>query len=141
MIIEEITSQDFLEGLTKTQTVFEVTHQIETGEVFRVDVTVATQDLEIETDGGRHTVNRGGYSPASSFSHLDGAGYRAVYDLGDLDNSRFTIATGQSGNFLSPHYRDFLHRWRDADAPKDQRRAEFVRERRDPLHREIIDFD
>ncbi len=73
-------------------------------------------DLEIETDGGRHTVNRGGYSPAESFTHTDGAGFRAIYDLGDLDNSRFVIATGQSGNFLSPHYRDFLQRWRDGGA-------------------------
>ncbi len=73
-------------------------------------------DLDIETDGGRHTVNRGGYSPTASFTHRDGAGYRAIYDLGDLDNSRFVIATGQSGNFLSPHYRDFLHRWRDGGA-------------------------
>ncbi len=48
-----------------------------------------------------------------SFQHLDGAGYRAIYDLADLDRSHFMIATGQSGNPLSPHYSDLLERWRD----------------------------
>ncbi len=73
-------------------------------------------DLRIETDGGDYTVNRGmtaGLGHPVPATHLDGAGYRAVYDLADLENSRFMIATGQSGNFLSPHYGDFLERWRD----------------------------
>jgi penicillin amidase len=47
------------------------------------------------------------------FAHRHGAGYRAVYDLADLDNSRFMIATGQSGNPLSPHYGDLVRPWRD----------------------------
>ena len=38
---------------------------------------------------------------------------RAVYDLGDLANSRFMIGTGQSGNPFSPHYGDMTTRWRD----------------------------
>ena len=41
-------------------------------------------------------------------THMDGAGFRAVYDLADLENSRFMIATGQSGNFLSRYYSSFL---------------------------------
>jgi penicillin amidase len=36
-----------------------------------------------------------------------------IYDLADLDNSRFMIATGQSGNPLSAHYDDLLETWRD----------------------------
>ena len=36
-----------------------------------------------------------------------------MYDLADLDASRFVIASGQSGNPLSPHYDDFAERWRD----------------------------
>ncbi len=71
-------------------------------------------DLVVETDGGDHTLNRGqtrqgGPTP---FSHVHGSGYRAVYDLGDLDRSRYIIATGQSGNPFSPHYGDMLDRWR-----------------------------
>lgn len=75
-------------------------------------------DLSIETDGGDHTVNRGmtaGPGHEVPATHLDGSGYRAVYDLADLENSRYMIATGQSGNFLSPHYGDFLERWRNGD--------------------------
>lgn len=72
-------------------------------------------NIAIETDGGNDTVNRGltaeqGDNP---FEHTHGAGFRAVYDLADLARSRFVIATGQSGNPLSPHYRDQLERWRD----------------------------
>ncbi len=73
-------------------------------------------DLSIESDGGDHTVNRGTTPrarPENSFKHMGGSGFRVVYDLSDLDNSQFMIATGQSGNFVSPHYRDLLRRWRD----------------------------
>ncbi len=75
-------------------------------------------DLSIATDGGNDTINRGlfrGYGP-HPFTHVHGAGYRGVYDLADLNRSRFMIATGQSGNPLSPHYRDLMTRWRDGDS-------------------------
>ncbi len=76
----------------------------------------------VESDGGTYTVNRGGVSFAGGWSNLfedvHGPGYRAVYDLADLDNSRFMIATGQSGNTLSPHYGDLATRWRDGDYVK-----------------------
>lgn len=73
-------------------------------------------DLSIESDGGDYTVNRGmtaGQGHEAPQTHLDGSGYRAIYDLSDLENSRFIIATGRSGNILSRHYRSFLTRWRD----------------------------
>jgi penicillin amidase len=47
------------------------------------------------------------------FSHVHGSGFRGVYNLADLDRSRFIIATGQSGNILSPHYRNLMWLWRD----------------------------
>jgi penicillin amidase len=75
-------------------------------------------DIRIETDGSDFTVNRGTSDIAAAdapFAHIHGAGYRAVYDLADLDRSRFAIATGQSGNLLSAHYRDFVERWRDGE--------------------------
>ncbi len=74
----------------------------------------ALADLVVETDGGDHTLNRGQtrQNGAAPFSHVHGSGYRAVYDLADLDRSRYVIATGQSGNPLSPYYRDMLERWR-----------------------------
>lgn len=73
-------------------------------------------DLSIETDGGFFTVNRGSTrlrDSAAPFAHVQGAGYRGVYDLADLDNSRFVIATGQSGNPLSSHWGDLVSTWRD----------------------------
>ena len=44
---------------------------------------------------------------------MHGASYRAVYDLADLDRSRFVVAPGQSGNPLLEHASDFILRWRD----------------------------
>ena len=73
-------------------------------------------ELKIATDGGGYTVNRGSSRVSDRdypYEHIHGAGLRAVYDLGDLENSRFIIATGQSGNPLSPHYGDQLGDWRD----------------------------
>ncbi len=73
-------------------------------------------DLAIATDGGSYTVNRGASriaDPEHPFAHVHGPGYRAIYDLSDLAQSRFMIATGQSGNPLSSHYGDLLRDWRD----------------------------
>lgn len=76
----------------------------------------ALTTVEIETDGGDHTVNRGGYRSArgrAPFRHSHGAGLRAVFDLADLDRSRFIIAVGQSGHPASAHYDDLNRLWRD----------------------------
>lgn len=71
----------------------------------------------VEADGGNDTVNRAsprlGGSPEHLFEDVHGAGFRAVYDLGGLDRSRFMIATGQSGNPLSRLYGNLAPRWRD----------------------------
>jgi hypothetical protein len=54
------------------------------------------------------TVNRAGFARTDGvhFSDIHGPGYRGVFDLANLDDSRFIIATGESGNPLSPHYGD-----------------------------------
>lgn len=71
----------------------------------------------VEADGGDDTVNRAsarlGGSPENLFEDVLGAGFRATYDLGALDQSRFMLATGQSGNPLSRLYGNFALRWRD----------------------------
>jgi len=73
--------------------------------------------FQVEADGGNYTVNRGGAlmgGPSDRlFTDIHGPGYRAVYDLADLENSRFMISTGQSGNPLSPLYGSLAERWRD----------------------------
>ncbi|MFM9844382.1 MAG: penicillin acylase family protein [Dongiaceae bacterium] len=72
----------------------------------------------LETDGDEYTLSRGtaGIDYESGepvYPHIHGASMRAIFDLANLDDSRFMLAGGQSGNPLSPHYRDLLPRWRD----------------------------
>jgi penicillin amidase len=76
----------------------------------------ALASLDIATPGDDSTVNRGSSNirnEADPFAHVHGPGLRAVYDLADLERSRFIIAGGQSGNPLSRHYSDMAQRWRD----------------------------
>ena len=73
-------------------------------------------DREIATGGGPTTVNRGSVrfrDERHPFRHGHGAGYRAIYDLENLEKSRFIQAVGQSGNPFSPHYDDLMELWRD----------------------------
>ncbi|MEJ2290725.1 MAG: penicillin acylase family protein [Deinococcales bacterium] len=75
-------------------------------------------DLLIPNGGGAYTVNVGRYDMSDAqhpYRQIVGPGYRAVYDLAHLDASRFIQTTGESGNVLSSHYRDFLRRWRDVE--------------------------
>lgn len=73
----------------------------------------------VESAGSDDTVNRGGVrlsaEGAERYDNIHGPGYRAVYNLADLESSRFVIATGQSGNPLSPLYGSFVERWRGGD--------------------------
>ncbi|WP_157231118.1 penicillin acylase family protein [Kiloniella laminariae] len=73
--------------------------------------------LEVATAGSHDTINRGSPSLRESqnlaFPNVHGPSFRAVYDLTNLDNSSFLLATGQSGNPLSGFYGNFLSRWRD----------------------------
>ena len=75
-------------------------------------------DIRIPADGGAFTVNRGQHRAArddTPYASVHGAGYRAVYDLADLDRSLFAQATGQSGHLTSPNYRDLTPLWRDGE--------------------------
>ncbi|MFZ5790650.1 MAG: penicillin acylase family protein [Pseudomonadota bacterium] len=81
-----------------------------------VPVLANLTDRPTVTGGDDYTLDRG--SPdmrqaPDAFPHVHGAGFRAVYDLADLDASRFVIAGGQSGNPSSAHYGDLLPLWRD----------------------------
>ncbi len=75
-------------------------------------------EISIASSGSNFTVNRGTSRITDSrapFRHIHGPGLRAIYDLGNLDRSKFITATGQSGNPLSNHYRDLNPRWRDGE--------------------------
>ncbi|RAU22712.1 penicillin acylase family protein [Paramagnetospirillum kuznetsovii] len=80
----------------------------------KVPLVANLANLAIATDGDNYTVSRGSYvadAKATEFPQNHGAGLRAVFDLGNLANSRFVIATGQSGLPLSRHYADMMKDW------------------------------
>ena len=71
---------------------------------------------ELSTDGDFYTVSRGTPVFAEKgrlFEHVHGANLRAVYDLSDLDNSRFMVAPGVSGHPLSPYRHSLAEAWSD----------------------------
>ena len=61
--------------------------------------------------GGDYTVDRGSFHAKgrTQFPNTHGPGFRAVYDLSDLDRSTFTAALGASGHPLSR----YATRWHD----------------------------
>lgn len=87
-------------------------------------------NIEVPSGGGPYTLHRG----QTEFGEADGpyknrhaAAYRGVYDLGDLDKSIFIQATGQSGNVMSPYYRDFANKWANSIfIPMTTKRAEYA---------------
>ena len=76
------------------------------------DPVLAPLSNRIAQPGDATTVFAGG-SVGDSFAAVHGPGFRGVYDLANLDGSRFITAPGESGHPLSPHARDLLQRWRD----------------------------
>lgn len=82
----------------------------------RVPVLAALTNLSLPMSGGDDTLSRAAYTVAADDTRFDavhGAGYRAVYDLGDPARSLMIISTGQSGNAMSPHWGDLVATWRD----------------------------
>jgi penicillin amidase len=66
------------------------------------------------TSGDAFAVNVGHYfirDEARPFANRHAPSLRAIYDFSDLDKSLFIHSTGQSGNVLSPWYRNFADRW------------------------------
>jgi penicillin amidase len=92
----------------------------------RIPVVRDITGFHVPTDGDFFTVNRGATQfadPQEPFADVHGAGYRAIYDLSDLDRSRFVIAPGQSGHPLSAHWGDMIDLWahgRDVTLAGDQ---------------------
>jgi penicillin amidase len=71
-------------------------------------------EVSVPTGGDSFTVNVGQFqldNPAQPYANRHAASLRAVYDLADLENSVFIYQTGQSGNVLSPRYRDMSAAW------------------------------
>ncbi|MDA0228941.1 MAG: penicillin acylase family protein [Proteobacteria bacterium] len=85
-------------------------------------------EVQLANGGARNTVNAAGFTVRDEeepFVQNHGPAYRAIYDLDPLGQSRFIQNTGQSGNPLSSHYRDFAEMWRDGEyVPLLMNRAE-----------------
>lgn len=68
--------------------------------------------VETPVGGDGSTLNVGHFSyRAGDYSVYHGPSLRAVYDLSDLNASRFMHAPGQSGHPWSKRYRDLAPRW------------------------------
>jgi len=71
-------------------------------------------EVRTPTGGDPFTVNVGQYhldKADAPYANRHAASLRAVYDLANLDNSRFVYQTGQSGNVFSGRYRDMSDTW------------------------------
>ncbi|MBL0919292.1 MAG: penicillin acylase family protein [Hydrogenophaga sp.] len=71
-------------------------------------------EVRVPTGGDPFTVNVGQYhldKADAPYANRHAASLRALYDLADLDRSRFIYQTGQSGNVFSSRYRDMSAGW------------------------------
>ncbi len=66
---------------------------------------------QISVPGDDTTLFRGGNGVLGEFAARHGAAYRGVYDLKNLENSRFIVTPGQSGNFFSANAWDMMPLW------------------------------
>ncbi len=65
----------------------------------------------VAVDGDDSTLFRGGSGDLGDFTSRHGAAYRGIYDLANLERSRFVVTPGQSGNLLSAHAFDMVPLW------------------------------
>jgi penicillin amidase len=75
-------------------------------------------DVRVPSPGDTYTINVGRNSLANEsapFASRHAASLRAIYDLSDPDKSIYIHSTGQSGNLLSPLYKNFAGRWSRAE--------------------------
>ena len=73
-------------------------------------------DPDLPTSGDAFTVNRGvpiGNPDSPDLPDVHGPTMRLIFDMKDPMQAVATLAGGQSGNPLSPHYADGLPDWRD----------------------------
>ena len=71
------------------------------------DISVPSPGDTYTVDVGRNTLS----NETAPFASRHAASLRAIYDLADLDKSVYIHSTGQSGNLLSPLYKNFTERW------------------------------
>jgi penicillin G amidase len=75
-------------------------------------------DIAVPSGGDTYTVNVGRMDfgdEAEPYANRHAASFRAIYDLAEPEASVFIHPGGQSGNPLSPHYRDLAPLWARGD--------------------------
>jgi penicillin amidase len=70
---------------------------------------------EVEMGGDDQTVLQGLYEPGVPYDVAVLPSWRQIIDLADLDSSVGTLTVGQSGNPVSPHFKDQLELWASGD--------------------------
>lgn len=86
-------------------------------------------DIRIPTPGDAFTINTGRNNlgdETDPYASKHAASLRTLFDLSDLEKSRFIHSSGQSGNVFSPLYRNFASRWAAAEYVPMQTRRETV---------------
>lgn len=85
-------------------------------------------DIRVPSPGDTYTVDVGRNTLSNEtepFASRHAASLRAIYDLAEPDKSVYIHSTGQSGNLLSPLYRNFAARWARVEyIPMSMRRAD-----------------
>lgn len=74
--------------------------------------------VAVANQGGPDTIDVGPISvrdDARPFEQRFGPGLRVITDLADPTGSQMIVVPGQSGNALSPHFADFVGRWRNIE--------------------------
>ena len=61
--------------------------------------------------GNWNTINSGAHLPDKPYAMALGPAYRIINDVGDWDNTRSIITSGQSGQPFSRHYADNIDDW------------------------------
>ncbi len=87
----------------------------------RIPILRWLSDLSIGSDGDLYTLNSGSaFQPRQDrpFERKHVPTFRGLYDLADPDQSRFMIATGQSGHIFSRFYGNLTSLWNDVQAIK-----------------------
>jgi penicillin amidase len=99
----------------------------------KVDLLARVFDIHVAMPGDTFTINAARHSlrdEKAPFETRHAPSLRALYDLSNPENSRFIYSSGQSGNVLSPLYRNFAQRWADVKYLPMQTRREDVEKNR-----------
>ncbi len=88
--------------------VLSIQHQILNGSLLQ-----CLSNRQAAHGGDDSTVNVGAMSltMGGAFTQTAGPSVRQIFDMANLDNSRFVIPMGQDGNILSSNYDTMLPKW------------------------------